>query len=79
MGFVKVAAVAEIASGAGKVVQAGGKAVAVFNAGGTFYALDEAVALKVPVPPVGAMHRRPLRLRSARQPEPRTEAPVRKV
>ena len=39
MAFVKVAAVAEIVPGTGKVVQTGGKAVAVFNVGGMFYAI----------------------------------------
>ena len=36
----KVAQVSEIPPGSGKVVEAGGKTVAVFNCGGTFYAID---------------------------------------
>ncbi|MBI4343645.1 MAG: nitrite reductase small subunit NirD [Candidatus Omnitrophica bacterium] len=38
--FVKVAATSEIPAGAGKVVEAGGKTLAVFNCEGTFYAID---------------------------------------
>lgn len=38
--FVKVADVAEIAPGTGKCVQANGKEIALFNVGGTFYAID---------------------------------------
>ena len=36
----KVASKAEIPPGTGKVVQVGGKAVAVFNCDGAFYAMD---------------------------------------
>ncbi len=42
--FVKVAKKAEISDGTGKTVDVNGKAVAVFNAGGNFYALDNACA-----------------------------------
>lgn len=38
--FVKVAQVDDIAPGTGKTVQVGDKEVALFNAGGTFYAID---------------------------------------
>ena len=38
--FTKVATKSEIPSGSGKVVEAGGKKVAVFNYEGTFYAMD---------------------------------------
>ena len=38
--FTKVASRAEIPAGAGKVVEAGGRAIAVFNCDGTFYAVD---------------------------------------
>ena len=38
--FTKVAKVSEIPAGRGKVVEANGKAVAVFNCDGRFYALD---------------------------------------
>lgn len=38
--FVKVLSTADLAEGQGKVVQAGGKAIALFNVGGTVYALD---------------------------------------
>lgn len=38
--FVKVSSSAELPEGQGKVVQAGGKAIAIFNVGGTIYALD---------------------------------------
>jgi len=38
--FVKVLSTSDLAEGQGKVVQAGGKAIAVFNVGGTVYALD---------------------------------------
>jgi nitrite reductase/ring-hydroxylating ferredoxin subunit len=38
--FVKVADVAEVAPGTGKCVQANGKEIALFNVGGTFYAID---------------------------------------
>lgn len=40
MALVKVAEVGDVAPGTGKVVQAGGAALAVFNLGGTFYALN---------------------------------------
>lgn len=39
-GFVKVAAVADVPPGSGKVVQADGRFLALFNVDGTFYALD---------------------------------------
>jgi nitrite reductase/ring-hydroxylating ferredoxin subunit len=38
--FVRVASVVDVPPGAGKVVHAGGKALALFNVDGTFYALD---------------------------------------
>lgn len=38
--FVKVLSTADLAEGQGKSVQAGGKAIALFNVGGTVYALD---------------------------------------
>ena len=38
--FVKVATTGEIAPGTGKPVEVNGKEIALFNAGGTFYALD---------------------------------------
>lgn len=38
--FVKVGRRGDIAEGAGKTVQVGGKQVALFNAGGNFYAID---------------------------------------
>jgi len=38
-GFTKVASRADIAPGTGKVVEVEGKAVAVFNCDGTFYAI----------------------------------------
>jgi nitrite reductase/ring-hydroxylating ferredoxin subunit len=38
--FTKVATTADIPAGTGKVVQAGGKTLAVFNCDGTFYAID---------------------------------------
>lgn len=40
MATVKVAKVSDVSVGTGKVVQAGGKTLALFNVGGTFYALD---------------------------------------
>jgi len=40
--FVKVATASEIPDGQGKVVEAGGKRIALFNAGGKFYAIDNA-------------------------------------
>ena len=38
--MTKVAQVSEIPPGTGKVVQANGKSIAVFNCDGTFYAID---------------------------------------
>ncbi len=38
--FIKVATRAEIADGGGKTVDAAGKAIALFNVGGKFYAID---------------------------------------
>ncbi len=38
--MVKVATVSDVPVGTAKVVQAGGKTLALFNLGGTFYALD---------------------------------------
>jgi nitrite reductase (NADH) small subunit len=38
--FVRVASVDEVAPGTGAVVQANGRAIALFNVGGTFYAID---------------------------------------
>jgi nitrite reductase (NADH) small subunit len=38
--FVKVAEVDEIPQGHGKVVEIEGRAIAVFNSGGAFYAID---------------------------------------
>jgi 3-phenylpropionate/trans-cinnamate dioxygenase ferredoxin component len=38
--YVKVLSISDLAEGQGKVVQAGGKAIAVFNVGGTVYAID---------------------------------------
>ena len=40
--FIKVAKVAEVPEGSGKLVEAGGKQIALFNAGGKFYAIDNA-------------------------------------
>ena len=40
MASVRVARTEEVPVGTGKVVQAAGKAVALFNIGGTFYAVD---------------------------------------
>lgn len=40
MSVVKIAKVDEVPSGTGKVVQAGGKELALFNLNGTFYAID---------------------------------------
>lgn len=39
---IKVASVAELEAGQGRVVQADGKTLALFNVEGTFYALDNA-------------------------------------
>ena len=44
MAGVKVAKASEIPSGTGKVVEAGGKPIAVFNCDGTFYAIDNTCA-----------------------------------
>ena len=38
--LTKVATKADIPTGSGKVVEVGGKTIAVFNDGGTFYAID---------------------------------------
>jgi nitrite reductase (NADH) small subunit len=38
--FVKVARRGEVADGAGKVVEAGGRKIALLNSGGNFYAID---------------------------------------
>jgi nitrite reductase (NADH) small subunit len=38
--FVKVARRSEIPEGSGKVVEAGARKIALFNAGGQFYAID---------------------------------------
>ena len=40
MAQVKVAEISQVPPGTGKAVQAGAKQVAIFNVGGTFYALD---------------------------------------
>jgi nitrite reductase/ring-hydroxylating ferredoxin subunit len=40
MASVMVARTEEVPDGTGKVVQAGGKVLALFNIGGTFYAID---------------------------------------
>lgn len=39
--FVKVASVAEIPPGQGKTVEVAGEKVALFNVGGTFFAIDD--------------------------------------
>ena len=41
-GWVRVAGVAEIAPGEGRVVDVGSRTLAVFNVDGTYYALDNA-------------------------------------
>src|SRR5438094_7925963 len=41
---VKVAAVGDLATGEGKVVEVEGKTLALFNVGGTYYAIDNACA-----------------------------------
>ena len=41
MATVTVAKVSELKPGQGKAVQAGGKTIALFNVGGTFYAIDD--------------------------------------
>src|SRR5258707_741372 len=38
--FIKVAKVADVPDGSGKLVEAGGKQIALFNAGGKFFAID---------------------------------------
>ena len=38
--FIKVASVSDVEEGAGKVVEAGGKAIALFKVQGNFYAID---------------------------------------
>ena len=40
-GFVKVCKKGDLAAGSGKTVDVNGKAVAVFNVEGTFYAIDD--------------------------------------
>jgi nitrite reductase/ring-hydroxylating ferredoxin subunit len=40
--FVKIAKVDEVAPGQGKLVEAQGKKIALFNVGGSFYAIDGA-------------------------------------
>jgi nitrite reductase/ring-hydroxylating ferredoxin subunit len=40
--FVKIANASEISAGSGKTVDVRGRKIAVFNAGGTFYAIDDA-------------------------------------
>ena len=40
--FIKVATVSEFPDGTGKTVEAGGKQIALFNAGGKFFAIDNA-------------------------------------
>jgi nitrite reductase (NADH) small subunit len=40
MAQVKVTEISQVPPGTGKAVQAGAKQVAIFNVGGTFYALD---------------------------------------
>lgn len=40
--FVKVASASEISDGSGKTVNVRGRKIAVFNAGGSFYAIDDA-------------------------------------
>lgn len=42
MGFVRVAKKDELLKGEGKVVEAAGKAIALFNVDGRFYAMDNA-------------------------------------
>ena len=39
-GFTKVAKGAEVAPGCGKVIETGGKKIALFNVDGTFFAVD---------------------------------------
>ena len=40
--FVRVAAVSDIPEGSGRTVEARGRKIAIFNAGGAFYAVDNA-------------------------------------
>ena len=39
--FVKVAAVTDIAPGSGRLIEVAGRRIALFNAAGTFYAVDD--------------------------------------
>jgi nitrite reductase/ring-hydroxylating ferredoxin subunit len=40
--FIRLAAVSEIPDGGGRTVEARGRKIALFNSGGTFYAIDNA-------------------------------------
>lgn len=40
VGFVKVTGTADVAPGSGVVAEVNGQSIAVFNVGGTFYAID---------------------------------------
>jgi 3-phenylpropionate/trans-cinnamate dioxygenase ferredoxin component len=40
-GFVKVGTTGDLAPGQGKMVEAGGKKIALFNVDGTYYAIDD--------------------------------------
>jgi nitrite reductase/ring-hydroxylating ferredoxin subunit len=40
--LVRVAAVSEVPEGSGRTVEARGRKIALFNSGGTFYAIDDA-------------------------------------
>ena len=40
-GFVKVARVSDVAPGQGKLIEANGKKIALFNVDGSFYAIDD--------------------------------------
>ena len=42
MSFTKVAKTGDVAEGQGKCVVVGGKNIALFNVGGTYYAIDDA-------------------------------------
>ena len=44
MGRVRVASTEEVPGGEGRVVEAGGKTLALFNVDGTFYAIDNTCA-----------------------------------
>ena len=44
MGRVRVASTEEVPAGEGRVVEAGGKTLALFNVDGTFYAVDNTCA-----------------------------------